>query len=77
MPNPANGRTTITIQSSKQTVGTLSLVDINGKVFSNQTISINAGVNTIKMNLMGVAQGIYLVRLVTEGETKSIKLLVE
>lgn len=76
-PNPARGFVNLLIISPENIRGSISLTDINGRVVKTMTENISKGTSSVKMDLAGIAKGIYMVRLVTGDEVKTIKLLVE
>jgi PKD repeat protein len=68
-PNPANAETTLAFYLDRSAAMNIDLLDITGRVakplFSG---SMGAGQNVQTFDVSGVAQGIYLIRILADGE---------
>jgi hypothetical protein len=62
-PNPASDLLSIAINAKETNKGSVSILDINGKIISSQTISLEAGKNVIRENTSDLPSGIYFVQV--------------
>jgi hypothetical protein len=77
MPNPASGNAQIRIKTAKASTGLITVFDASGKTIQNQKTNLSAGNNTIVINnVTGLSEGYYTIRLVTNEETFTTKLLI-
>jgi secreted PhoX family phosphatase len=65
-PNPTTGFATLAFEADVETTGTLSIIDVNGKVVMQSTVQLQTGTTQHDINITGLPQGTYIVRLVTE-----------
>ena len=76
-PNPATTQLWLQIESNEQSNGAINITDLKeGTVFS-QDITINKGINSVDINLIGIKQGIYVVCLASQQETTYKKLVIK
>ena len=77
-PNPVtSGFTTVRFTSARPTAVDLKVVDISGKVQLQQTMKAVEGNNSLSVNNLDKLQpGIYLLQMVSEGESSVIKFSV-
>lgn len=78
VPNPANDKTTVQVESNKGQAGWLQLVDPSGAVVLKQSITLKKGSN--KLTLDGLQQfgnGTYYVQVVLPGGILYKKLLLQ
>ena len=76
-PNPSSNNAQIKIKMIKPTIGDITVFDAAGKIVLKQQASLLAGNNTIVINnITTLNDGYYTVRLNTNNETFSTKLLV-
>ncbi|NVO84113.1 T9SS type A sorting domain-containing protein [Hymenobacter terrestris] len=75
-PNPFGEVLTLTANTSVAGPAQLSVTDMTGRVVSQQTVQLNAGVNDVSVsNVANLRSGIYLVRLVlASGEAKVLRV---
>ena len=73
-PNPTSDATTITVSGANGQV-VIEVVDMNGRTVSNQTLEC-PGNCTQEMNVEGLAQGAYFVRITTDEVSVVRKLVV-
>ena len=77
MPNPATNECTITFNSSKVQMGQLVMTDLNGKTVTNKALSLNKGINTIRLiDMAKFPTGVYHVQIVLDGERMSGRLTI-
>jgi hypothetical protein len=77
-PNPTNGRFTVSCNSERSTNYLLRVINISGQVMYSKSLAAASGINTLDIDLSGVAKGVYFVTLVSdEGNSQSIKLVME
>jgi hypothetical protein len=60
-PNPASTSLQIKMQLDEQFEGTISIVDISGRVVYSTSVSSNAGLYTDQIDLSTIASGLYLI----------------
>lgn len=75
VPNPANG--IISLNSNWiQGASTIEIFDISGKIVQSQTINTTKGQKSVIIDLIDIADGSYLVRVVSDQRVQTVKLLV-
>ncbi|NOY61474.1 MAG: T9SS type A sorting domain-containing protein [Calditrichaeota bacterium] len=75
-PNPFNSETTITYSLYKSSAVHLGLFNLNGQeILSLVNAEQEAGEHRVRLNAGNLPSGIYLARLSTGGESRSIKLI--
>jgi len=72
-PNPFTSVLNISLKSSLESQGTLSIIDIMGKEISKT--ELNHGVKTITINNPSLAKGIYLVKISSGSYNQSFKVI--
>ncbi|MFC5270638.1 T9SS type A sorting domain-containing protein [Adhaeribacter terreus] len=73
-PNPSNGLFNVKVPTSTRNYS-VEVMDLTGKVVKQQTVINNAG--TTQLNLNGTAKGIYILKIASEGNVATRKLIVE
>jgi hypothetical protein len=76
-PNPASGLVTVYYQSHTGTDIGLHLCDLTGKTVRSLTVNTVRGENNILVDIKGLSQGIYILKIVDESGTTEKKLMVE
>lgn len=76
-PNPFTTMLTVTITSLIKTDGILYMTDVNGKVISEQAISIQPGTLLIPMDMPAVSAGVYFINLKSGSQNSSIRVIRE
>jgi len=66
-PNPATNQVTVQIGSPVRDRLTLVVVDMAGKIVLQQPANVEAGSNTVSLNIASITSGNYLVKLVCNG----------
>ena len=75
-PNPStNGNVNINLNLEKASNISISVMDINGRIVSNQEVNLGSGLNTVQLD--GLTQGLYLVVISSEYGVSRTKLLVK
>ena len=69
-PNPSNGVFSVNVPTAK--AYTLEVSDLTGRVIKTETVKGNA-----KLDLSGNAQGVYMLKITSEGSTAVQKLIIE
>ena len=72
-PNPGTGLFTLSLTDA--TEGTVDVFDISGKKV--QSLRLNAGVSTYRIDLSGYSKGIYVINITAGGTTQSKKVVLE
>ncbi|MCB9185311.1 MAG: T9SS type A sorting domain-containing protein [Flavobacteriales bacterium] len=67
-PNPTNAGLTVNYVLEEGQNGRLTMMDISGRII--RTITLNTGKSTIELQLNGVAEGLYILHVDVEGQTK-------
>jgi hypothetical protein len=75
VPNPTNGIFSINTEWIPGNA-TVEIIDITGKLIQTQFINTTKGQKAVAVNLQDVANGSYLVRVVTSQRVQTVKLLV-
>ncbi|MEI6815712.1 MAG: T9SS type A sorting domain-containing protein [Bacteroidota bacterium] len=76
-PNPTHERATIAISSINETIATVKLINMQGKIVLSSAYDVSIGDNLIELNMADKPQGIYLVLLELNGITMKAKITVE
>ncbi len=76
-PNPANGAFTVEISSKEDMENAvIQLMDLTGKLVSVNTLNIHEGNNQVLFNSSEIQTGIYMVRLISQGNFISMVRVV-
>jgi hypothetical protein len=73
-PNPSNGLFNLKVPTTTRNYS-VEVMDLTGKLVKQQTVTNNAG--TTQLNLNGTAKGIYILKIASEGNVATRKLIVE
>lgn len=76
VPNPANDKTTLILNSPNSGLGTLTIYDLVGKETLRKPIRINSGQNRIALNTSDMRQGLYIYRVEAFGQSLSQRLII-
>lgn len=76
-PNPANGGRTRLVLDRAVTNADLTVLDMSGKVVMEQRISGSGALSLVEMDLNGLGQGLYLVRLQAENGSATARLIID
>jgi hypothetical protein len=74
-PNPFNAAYTVSINAAAAGTATMKMVDLQGKVVSEQTAALVKGLNAISFDDLNVMAGVYFVKVTVDGETQVLKLV--
>jgi len=66
-PNPVQAKLNLQVQNSKIEKVTIQVIDLLGKVLQQQSSQLNAGINSLSLDVASLAKGSYIV--VVKGET--------
>jgi hypothetical protein len=66
----------ISIVSAQNQKASIALYDANGRIFLNEPVVLQKGINTINKNIPAVAKGIYYVKVFTTDEMTVKNILV-
>lgn len=75
-PNPVKDKATISINVSNNSTGTLSITDITGKIWKQESVELSFAKN-IQMDFSVLPKGIYFVSLESDGTKKEQRFIVE
>jgi hypothetical protein len=77
-PNPSNGSATHLIFSNKKgQLVTVSILDMNGRIISAEQILVPVGITSQVIATQNLESGIYFIRLETEGNFTTQKLIIQ
>ena len=76
-PNPASGSAQVLLNFNASNNATLELQDVTGRAVLTQSISDATKGSLIDLNLKGIAQGVYMVNINSNGIISTQKLIVE
>lgn len=74
-PNPSNGVTYLQIHADRQRFYQLNISDVSGRIIQYRSVTVNAGLNQIEMELS--TSGVYFVQIQNETQTRVLKMIVE
>jgi len=76
-PNPTVDHATLEVELDQDSNIEIAIIDVNGKyVIQPEIRDFSAGQNKVTFNLSKVSSGIYYVRLLKDGSTQYLKLIV-
>ena len=73
-PNPSTGLFNLKVPASTKNY-TVEVMDLTGKVVKQQVVKNNSGAE--QLNLNNAAKGIYILKIASEGNVATRKLIVE
>ena len=76
-PNLNNGIFVASYRASQAGEATVTVTDLNGKVFFSQSLEVEPGVNETPINLRSAPQGLYILKVAQNGQTAFQKLVIE
>jgi hypothetical protein len=76
MPNPADNNVTINVVSTINTSARVAMIDMIGRTIMDQSWQLATGLNSMTLDLAGVAQGTYNVVVFSGSITNSKKLVI-
>lgn len=77
-PNPFTDVLTVKITSSAKTDGLLYLADVNGRIISQQPVSIQQpGILLFPMDITGISAGVYFINFKSGNRNSSIRIIRE
>jgi len=76
-PNPTRGLITSQYRAATYAQALYALLDCQGRVVHQETHTLVPGLNETRLDLMDHAPGMYLLRLVAEGQVVTGKIMVQ
>lgn len=76
-PNPATSDLNIEVNSTKNSVVEVDLLNLLGQTVLMEQFRMNQGMNTSTMNISNLENGLYIVRLKSGGDTFMKKIVIE
>lgn len=73
-PNPAQDKAYLSININSTTTASISITDISSKVLQTSSTQLQAGQNTVDLNMTGIPAGMYMVNIKTPTGKKLLKL---
>jgi hypothetical protein len=74
-PNPTTGQVLLEVNATHLTNAQVSLHTIQGKMIKSESYTLKAGTNKLNLNTSDLSSGIYLVRMVIDGNSVVKKLV--
>jgi hypothetical protein len=75
-PNPANGSTTVSFETTSASEVTLNVMDLSGKNVFNTVLGTVNGTQQVNINTDALSNGVYMVNLNIDGKISTQKLIV-
>jgi PKD repeat protein len=75
-PNPAANRVTINLDVKSSVQANLQLIDLQGRMIRQQNVDLFAGLNQINLELDGMQNGYYFIRVTSEGSSFDKPLVI-
>jgi Secretion system C-terminal sorting domain/GEVED domain len=75
-PNPASRNVSVRYLSVSGGAGLLTVMDLSGRTVSSRPVSLDSGSNTLELDVSGLSDGLYIVRVQTDGHAHSAKVQV-
>lgn len=75
-PNPAIDQATLRIESEISSASDLSIIDATGKLVQKKQIGILKGENLFPLELTGMSDGLYLIRLTSSSFDQTVELTI-
>lgn len=76
-PNPANGMAFVKLESAEAADVNIQVLDVTGRVVYSQVFQVTSGVNTVPVNIEGIAAGLYKLTVVSGTNMNTISLQVD
>lgn len=76
-PNPANSVVNLVISSEEAIDGTVSILDLTGKVAYTNNLNVAAGQEQVSLPVEELPSGVYLVRITSETAQQTLKFIKE
>jgi hypothetical protein len=75
-PNPARYTANLTFNAETAGNATISVINPTGAAVSNKTVSVNAGINTRKLDVSSLVNGMYLIKIQKGSAIQMTKLVI-
>ena len=76
-PNPVAGdAVNVELNLTKEQEVTISVLDVNGKMISSETIPVNAGISFNRIELNNLQQGVYFIKVLGDKLNTIEKLVI-
>jgi rhamnogalacturonan endolyase len=76
-PNRTSGQFNVQLNHYKASKATVMIIGINGLVVTQKEIGLLGGVQTIKFNMSNEAQGLYLIKVISDDGIRTEKLVIQ
>ena len=77
IPNPNNGSFEIRITSGMNKTYQLKLFNLNGQVLVDEEMNIRTGLNSKRVNLIGIEKGAYFLNIIGEDGIATQNIIVQ
>jgi hypothetical protein len=76
-PNPGKNQIQINIFSKSNQYASVSIINSNGQIVLDESLSLVPGKNNHQLNVSSLAAGVYFLQVVTKDNSKAVKLVIE
>jgi extracellular elastinolytic metalloproteinase len=76
-PNPTSNRLSLEINNKKAMDLEINITKLDGMVVSKKTIQTNSGANNFELDVNGLPDGMYILKMSNEGNSTSTKFIVQ
>ena len=76
-PNPASGKVNVKIKVDEPAQVQLALIDLLGTTYIKDEFELSSGDNIREVNISNLSKGVYIVRLVIDGNVSNHKLIID
>ena len=76
-PNPASNLVTLSVTSINSERATIEIRDSLGKLISSSVMNVNAGLNTILIDVSNLNSGVYHLSLLAKNQVVSESVVIE
>ena len=76
-PNPASGKVNVKVRVDEPTTVQMALIDLLGTTYIKDEYELSSGDNIREINISNLSKGVYILRLVIDGNVSNHKLIVD
>lgn len=75
-PNPASDAARLMLNSKTNSSATLMLTDVSGRIISSEALELHNGIQSVDLNIQGLAAGLYQVVVINGAEHQTERLVI-
>lgn len=76
-PNPSDGSFIMTIAGYEGKNAVVTICSMKGQTLYSEKLNVSTGNYTEKMNLRDLGQGVYIIKVISQGSVKTARLIIE